>query len=137
VARVAEQASLYPDAGYWTLEDYFREIRTSVRRNVNIDRTTSFTREVGMMVEKRFIAHLIKLAARKDISERVRAGAMAELYWIEGQISITDNFVNGLSGHRYYLDQTIKQFLADPGSVEVSPAPALPDGSPIGCGGLH
>jgi hypothetical protein len=90
-----------------------------------------------MMVEKRFVAHLIQLAAKKDISERVRAAAMAELYRIGLETNVTDNFTNSLNGHRYYLNQTIKQFLADPGSVEVSPAPALPDGSPIGCGGLH
>jgi len=60
-----------------------------------------------------------------------------ELSRIGQETNATDNLSNPINGHRYYLNQTIKQFLADPGSVEVSPAPALPDGSPIGCGGFH
>jgi hypothetical protein len=137
VARVVEQAALYANVGYLNAEDYLRQLHTTVERNVTSSRSTPFAGEVAMMVEKRLVAHLIQLAAKKDISERVRAAAMTELRRIGVDTNVTDNFSNPLNGHRYYIDQTIKQFLADPSSVEVSPAPALPDGSPIGCGGLH
>ncbi|MFT5997714.1 MAG: hypothetical protein ACI81P_000159 [Neolewinella sp.] len=138
VARIAEQAALYPDAGYLNPEAYLRQIQNYVNRRVNNNQSTLFAGEVSMMVEKRLVAHLIQLAAKKDISERVRAAAMAELYRIgHVETNVPENFSNPLNGHRYYLNQTIKQFLADPSSVEVSPAPALPDGSPIGCGGFH
>jgi len=91
-----------------------------------------------MMVEKRFVAHLIQLAANKSISERVRASAMAELRRNEVRLAnFNDAAYNSAVAHRIYLVQTIKQFMADPGSVEITPAPKLPDGSPIGCGGTH
>jgi hypothetical protein len=39
--------------------------------------------------------------------------------------------------HYIYLFKMIEQYLNDPTSVKVATAPALPDGSPIGCGGMH
>jgi hypothetical protein len=137
MARIAEQSSIYLDGTFSSTEQYLRQIHQFVHQNVLKTKDQSFALEISMMVEKRLIAHLIQLAANKSISERVRAAALTELHRIKNTINVTGNFTSLTNSHQYYVDQTIKQFLADPRSVEISPAPKLPDGSPIGCGGFH
>ncbi len=137
LARLAEQAALGPLGGSPNLEEYLEQIALEVSRNVGKNQENRFPLELGMMVEKRFVAHLIQLAGNKNASERVRAAAFAKL----GQIKAFANNINSsmtvLEAHRHYIGVSAQQFLTDPSSVEVSPAPALPDGSPIGCGGMH
>lgn len=136
LARIAEQAALGPLGGYPSLEDYLEIIRIEVNRNVRKNTTNRFPLELAMMVDKRFVAHLIQLAANKDISERVRSVAFSKLRQMLGPLSNANN-LTPIEVHDHYLSVTINQFLTDPRSVEISPAPKLPDGSPIGCGGFH
>lgn len=136
LARVAEQYAMYPDGEFEPLEQLLQRVSRVVSRNILEDRQDAYAMEIGMVVQKRLVAHLIQLAANTGISERVRGAAMAELKRIEENLYTGDRDVyNALRGHRDYLDLQIRTFFNDPTSVKVSPAPGLPDGSPIGCGG--
>ena len=137
VARLAEQRASYPEAGFSSPEEYFSRINESILKGVVNNRSNPMEQEIGMLVEKRFVAHLIQLAARKDISERVRAAATSTLMVIATKQVAIPSANNLRMHHDAYLHREIKRFLADPSSVEISKAPALPDGSPIGCGGFH
>ncbi|MEO0734574.1 MAG: peptidase, partial [Bacteroidota bacterium] len=90
------------------------------------------------MVEKRFVAHLIHLAADESISERVRAAAYTKLIQLDEDIYSGERDTrNAFRNHQVYLDRQIRTFLANPHEVEISPPVPLPDGSPIGCGIMH
>ncbi|MTB52494.1 zinc-dependent metalloprotease [Lewinella sp. W8] len=137
LARVAEQHALYPDQEFTSLERMLQQVSRTLDRNVQENRQDEYALEIGLLVQKRLVAHLIQLAANDDISERVRAAAMAELKRLEEDLYTgeRDNY-NALRGHRDYLDLQIRTFFNDPTSVKISTAPGLPDGSPIGCGGM-
>ena len=137
LARIVEQSALGPIGGYPSVEEYLENILLEIDRNVRKNSDTRFPLELAMMVEKRFVAHLIQLAANEKISERVRAVAFSKLGQFKNLPSATNNNMTKTQVHRYYLGVMVNQFLTDPRSVDISPAPALPDGSPIGCGAFH
>ena len=97
-----------------------------------------FQQEIARMVEKRYIFHLIQLAGNNKIMGQVSAGAMLQLVNLQDQLS---NSQAGISdeqkAHELYLGRQINQFMDRPDTFKVPAAPAMPDGSPIGCGHFH
>jgi hypothetical protein len=92
---------------------------------------------ISRVVEQRYVYHLIQLAAKEDIQPQVSAAALSTL--IDYQQSLPGRIANSPSNsadraHARYLLEQIEQFRRNPESVEVPPAPRMPDGSPIGCG---
>lgn len=145
LARLAEQRALYPDAGgdypssnFYSPEEYLNQVQNTISERVAANRSKPYALELSTMVEKRLVAHLIKLAADETISERVRALAYTKLIQMDEDLYSGERVTrNAFRNHQVYLDRQIKAFLANPKDVEI-PAPiSLPDGSPIGCGGLH
>jgi len=96
-----------------------------------------YHRQIAQIVEKRCVAHLLQAAANDGASEQVRAGATGELYRLRSNYARQAQVGLANGDHYIYLSEMIEQYLNDPTSIKVAPAPALPDGSPIGCGGMH
>jgi hypothetical protein len=138
LARIVEQRALFPGkvALEFTLPKYLLFLGNFTHGEV-ANAKNDYHRQIAQIVEKRFVAHLLQAAANGGASEQVRAGAMGELVHIKNRVKelAKAGEING--DHYLYVSKEIKQYLSDPTSVKVAPAPALPDGSPIGCGELH
>lgn len=134
LARILEQNALYPNSRDLSLENYLEGLYGGLRENLAAT-TNTYDRELSQIAEKRYVAHLLQVAANAAASGQVRAAASNQLLKISDMPSPGDDDPN--AGHMHYLEQQIKQFFRDPSSVKVAPAPALPDGSPIGCGEFH
>ncbi|MEL7159837.1 MAG: zinc-dependent metalloprotease [Bacteroidota bacterium] len=138
IARLAEQYAMYNDSGILSPEDYLEQISRTIDRRVVGNRDNPMPFEISAMVQKRFVAHLIRLAADESISERVRAAAYTKLIQIDEDLFSGERDTrNPFRNHQVYLDRQIKAFLANPHAVETSQPVPLPDGSPIGCGVMH
>ncbi|WP_116108933.1 zinc-dependent metalloprotease [Lewinella sp. IMCC34191] len=127
LARVVEQRTMYGDV-LPTLKDYLDDIRNTISRQVKGSNWAGYQEQIARMVERRFVHHLIGLAANKGISEAVSSGALAQA--IKYRVT-PDNYFN-LDEHRLYLSQIVNAYLVNPESYEATPVPDLPDGSPIG-----
>jgi len=137
LARIAEQHGLYADSDATSLEDYLDKVRDVISKQVWA-KQSEHEKQIAEVVEKRLVAHLLGLAANKAAAEQVQAVALYELKRIKNQAaSVGMKNDEGHTSHYLYINQQIKNFLADPTSVTVRSAPSLPDGSPIGCGGFH
>jgi hypothetical protein len=137
LARIAEQHGLYADSDATSLEDYLYKVRDVISKQVWA-KQSEHEKQIAEVVEKRLVAHLLGLAANKAAAEQVQAVALYELKRIKNQAaSVGMKNDEGHTSHYLYINQQIKNFLADPTSVTVRSAPSLPDGSPIGCGGFH
>jgi hypothetical protein len=92
--------------------------------------------EINRLVRKRFVQHLLQLAGDKKIMQQVSALALRKINQIEQQ---TEKYVSfweeapDMQAHAAYILEQIHQFKQSPEKYEVPAAPALPDGSPIGC----
>jgi len=134
-ARIIEQNVLYPDEKLPGLNDYL--LFLSEQLEENLASSKGYERELARVAHKRYVAHLLELAANTKANEQVQAEGLAELVRIKS--SANGKTGNGAANgaHYLYVVRQIEQFLADPTTVKVRPAPSLPDGSPIGCGGMH
>ena len=131
-ARIVEQHALFPEEKLPRLNEYL--LFLSEQLEANLQSATGYELAIAQVVHKRYVAHLLSLAADKSASEEVQAEALAELMRIKNSVNgkAEPGAVRG--GHYLYVLKQIEQFLDDPTSVEVRSAPVLPDGSPIGCG---
>ena len=127
LARVVEQHALFGE-DMPTLKDYLDDIRNTLSRQVNGGNRAGYQEEIARMVERRFVHHLIGLAANKGISEAVSAGALAQAIKYR---ALSDVYLD-LDEHQLYLSQLVNSYLANPENYEPNPVPDLPDGSPIG-----
>lgn len=136
LARIVEQQALFPEVvgDKNTLRVYLREIGDAIRQATT---GNDYQQQIGQLVEKRYVAHLLQAAANEKASEQVRAGAMGELSRLRNMYDDLTNSTTAKGAHYLYLVTEIQQFMTDPSSVKVAPAMRLPDGSPIGCGGGH
>ena len=125
LARVAEQHALYGEA-YPTLEDYLDELTDFIDKQVRASKRDTYGAELANLSERRYVHHLIQLAADKSISGAVSAAAVGQLndYLTRSVAAPTD--------HNAYLQRLVRLFLNNPESYEPVAVPALPDGSPIG-----
>jgi hypothetical protein len=102
--------------------------------------TNEFHRELSRMVEKVALQKLLELAGDRRIMQQVSAAALQKVVQLKNEYSAqrggVGNLINSvdLKAHSRYCLQQIEQFLAQPASYKVPELPALPDGSPIGCG---
>lgn len=131
-ARIVEQSALYPEEKLPRLNEYL--LFLSEQLEINLRSAKGYELELARVAHKRYVAHLLSLAANKSASEQVQAEALAELIRIKKSVDgkASPGAIKG--AHYLYILKQIEQFLNDPTSVEVRSAPALPDGSPIGCG---
>jgi len=82
------------------------------------------------------VHHLLNLAGDQDIMRQVSAAAWLKLEQLEQRlIRLSGAIANAeLNAHYTYLSWQIELFKRNPADYKVPEAPAMPDGSPIGCG---
>lgn len=128
LARLVEQSARNQNA--MTIFELMRTLRRQARtRRVNnyLDPMNS---EIGRVVEKAIVQHLIQLAANQKINQQVSAAAMGMLLdWRQSDFRRD----TPAGAHYYYIERLIRQFLERPDLVKPQEWPKLPDGSPIGC----
>ena len=127
LARVVEQHALAGD-GLPTLKSFLDEVRNAISGRVKGGNRVDYDEELARLVERRFVHHLIELAANKSISEAVSAGALAQA--VKYRIRTDD--LPALDEHQLYLSQLVNSYLTNPDAYEATTVPDLPDGSPIG-----
>ena len=131
LARIEEQAALYPDGGFPSLPAYLQAVETGMEVS---SRDAGYAGTLGRVVQRRYVEHLLRLAGTETNASSVQAAATGELLRLfNGKLaaSATDN------GHQAYLQRRINLFLENPTGMKALPTANLPDGSPIGCGGMH
>lgn len=126
LARVYEQEAL----GGPGLVAFLTNVEASLLKGAStIEGKKLREQQIGEMVYYRFIEHLLALAANDNILPAVRGIALHKLNNLD---------LNQLSeGQQALIGMLKEQFLRDPKAFKPSPAPKLPDGSPIGCNGMH
>ncbi|MGB3799963.1 MAG: zinc-dependent metalloprotease [Lewinella sp.] len=127
LARVVEQRAVYGDA-LPTLKDYLDEVQSTISKPVRGGDRSDYAEEIARMVERRLVHHLIGLAANKEISEAVSAGALAQAV----KYNVNSDDYTAMDEHKIYLKQLVGTYLANPDNYEPASVPDLPDGSPIG-----
>ena len=130
LARIGEQHALYDNM--LSLTGYLASINGHLA-GILAATDNDYHQQIAEIGQKRFVAHLIQAAANESASEQVRAGALLELK----RSSALSGKEAESNAHQLNIVREINNFLADPTSVKVAPAPSLPDGSPIGCGEMH
>lgn len=130
MARIIEQNILYPDEKLPRLNEYFLFLSDQLEENLRT--SNGYELELARVAHKRYVAHLLQLAANQSASEQVQAEALAELVRIKSSVDGKAGAIK--DAHYLYVLRQIEQFLLDPSTVKIPDAPRLPDGSPIGCG---
>ena len=128
LARLVEQNALYDD--HPSLTDFLKRVTEFTNKQLTAD-GGRYRRQIAEIVQKRYVAHLLRTTADESAAEQVRAATLAALRRIRRQTE------DRTAAHPNYLRLQIDRYLRDPGSVTVPDAVKLPDGSPIGCGHLH
>ena len=91
---------------------------------------------LAQIVEKRYLNHVLGLAADTKGSPQVQAAAIGAVRSLrDGLAERRQAASNGAQrSHLDYLEHMIRQFESDPSDFEPDAPLPLPDGSPIGCG---
>lgn len=95
---------------------------------------TAMEEEIGRMTEKLAVQHILNLAGDDSIMQQVSAAAMYQAKVLGERYNSTQTNKKQ-AAHYLYLSNMIRRFFEDPSSFETPMIPAMPDGSPIGCGG--
>lgn len=137
LARLVEQSARKPY--YLSATEVLSTLRRQFKEQV-VGGAGDYQHAIARVVEQRYLYHLMALAARNDIQPQVAATAISTLIDIEGELP--ERLSNTASNspdraHLRYMREQISQFRRAPEQFKVPKAPALPDGSPIGCGGGH
>jgi hypothetical protein len=94
---------------------------------------TAMEQEIGRMTEKLAVHHILNLAGDQSIMQQVSAAAMYQARLLSERYHTTQN-EPAQAAHYFYLANLIDRFFADPSGFKTPTIPAMPDGSPIGCG---
>ncbi len=121
------------------------EVLENICNGVKLDPDESvYHQEITMMVQKLLLQHLLRLSGDRDIMQQVSAIALMEAQrFVQNPLEeITEENFNKrvgspLMAHLAYMKNQIQRFQNDPENYELPAMPPMPDGSPIGFGGLH
>jgi hypothetical protein len=130
LARVLEQSAR--DADQMSLQAYFDE----VFRGIHSAKGTSFETAINRQTEKLAMHHLLQLAANRQIHQQVAAHALLKVQRLASAYErLRHDLDLETEAHYAYLLEETRRFQKSPGDYQPPPAPVLPDGAPIGCGG--
>ncbi|PHI20150.1 peptidase [Lewinellaceae bacterium SD302] len=126
--RVHQQFALDQSDELLSLRDFLASIEARLA-DAAANESDLHRNQIAEAVHHRFVQHLLALAATEKNSPAVRGEAL----------QLVNNLsMNGLGkGHTALIEMLVAQFNRDPKSFKPAPAPRIPDGSPIGCGGVH
>lgn len=102
------------------------------------DETSGLTIEINRMVEKLVLKYYFQLVNQENGNEQLKAVALQRINKLEKllKIILAKNFEEERAHIEYQLFQ-IDQFKKHPEKYEIPATPAMPAGSPIGCGHSH
>lgn len=134
LARVVEQHAR--DNNRLSLPELLDEVLKAAA--VKLDQFP-YEQEIERLVEKLVVHQLLRLAGDEKVMQQVSAVALYKINQLETQLEtqLKETRSPNQLAHITYLQAQIDQFKRDPKSYKVPEAPALPDGSPIGCGETH
>mgnify|MGYP000131717893 CR=1 FL=1 len=98
----------------------------------------TYLAEIGRVVEKLVLQHLMKLAMNQDASEQVRAVSFYKITELKNYLGKKTAGKEMEKAHVMHALSMIDQFMDDPNEWKNSMPKDMPDGSPIGmdaCGG--
>ena len=132
LTRIVEQHAR--DKSQFSLYQFLEEVLKSVK--VKKDGTV-LEQEIGRMIEKMVLQRLLKLAGDQSVMQQIAAVSLLKVNEFEKLITQMEGFEEDplQAAHYAYILQQINQFRKEPANYELPPSPAMPDGSPIGCGG--
>ncbi|MEL7118577.1 MAG: zinc-dependent metalloprotease [Bacteroidota bacterium] len=132
MARLVEQHARNSNrlSAYETMSQLFETV--GPKREYN-----SFENEIGRMTEKWALHHTLLLAGDQDAMRQVSATAMLKVNEMDKKIDQEMNYTQDPAqlAHLTYMQEQINMFRKDPKEYQVPKIQAMPDGSPIGCGG--
>jgi hypothetical protein len=133
-ARIIEQRAR--DNSHPSLIETIWTIHSEIE---NYDQSTGLETEIARSAEKIFLNKLLQLASNKSGNQQVAAIALFHVNEMEDVLKSPQKHINDVEerAHKDYLLQQISLFKKDPGSFKSPASPKLPDGSPIGCNGIH
>lgn len=131
LARIVEQHAR--DAGHMSL---YELLNTVTKYGMSVAANTPMETELKRIVQKRTVQHLLQLAGDKSVMQQVSAMALYKIGELESELQPLAKRTGDpeTSAHATYLLQQIGRFKEAPEDFKIPEAPALPDGSPIGCG---
>ena len=131
LARIVEQHAR--DAGHMSL---YELLNTVTKYGMSVAANTPMEMELKRIVQKRTVQHLLQLAGDKSVMQQVSAMALYKIGELESELQPLAKRTGDpeTSAHATYLLQQIGRFKEAPEDFKIPEAPALPDGSPIGCG---
>ena len=131
LARVYQQHLM--DEQHLSLGDLFDQLWATTDKS-SFESRAAYKAGITRIAQKRTLAHLMNLAANKNISQEVSAAALRKIRQLE--VAFSKELPAGSSdarAHQQYLMEQIRQFRTDPQKYVMPQAPRIPDGSPIGC----
>jgi hypothetical protein len=129
LARMVEQ-SARSNAARLSVNELFS---TLLNKATQWSSLPAFEQEVGRIVHKRMVNHLLNIAGDKTIMQQVSAIALDEVRKLETKLLANLPYSPAQRAHINYILQRIKIFKENPADFSIPPAPSLPDGAPIGC----
>ena len=111
------------------------DITDAVLKTAAVDQAQSkYRKELGRMLEKLTLQHLLRLALNTETQQQVTAAALHKVSDLE-QVAKTRSAIDPADvAHNSYLAFQIDRFRRDPKEVELPKPARLPAGQPIGCG---
>jgi len=129
LARMVEQ-SARSNAARLSVNELFS---TLLNKATQWSSLPAFEQEVGRIVQKRIVNHLLNIAGDKTIMQQVSAIALDEVRKLETKLLANLPYSPAQRAHINYIFNSIKIFKENPADFSIPPAPSLPDGAPIGC----
>ena len=125
LARIYNQSS--PS---WNLEYYLETILDHLKLQTKTDL------KYGLMLEKLFFIHLLKVANDNDANKQVSAltkVVLMQFHNIEDLTKMSDYEGMQHKAHQVYLSGLLKTFMEDASKLTLPKLIVMPPGSPIGC----
>ena len=109
------------------------EIVDAVLKAAAVDRGESgYRKEIGRMVEKLTVQHLLRLALNGDTQQQVAALALQKVNDLDGSLKSRATPDAAEAAHNSYLAFQIERFRRNPKDLELPKPARMPAGPPIG-----
>lgn len=106
------------------------EVLSNMSKKLFTSYRASYDNTIAQQVQWLYVDHLFQLYQHKNIFPQVQAFCHSHLETLAKSLSEKKN-----SAFDQMLKVRITRFLEDPEDIEITPAPSIPDGAPIGsCG---
>ena len=109
------------------------EVIDAVLKTAAVEQAASgYRKELGRMVEKLALQHLMRVALNGETQQQVAALALQKINDIEGSLKARATSDVGEAAHNSYLAFQIERFRRDPKELELPKPARVPAGPPIG-----